>query len=63
MEFTAKQIAEFIQGRVEGDENAIVNTFAKKFPTAEKISTILFHKFWKNCIIEFMKFVIAVTTG
>ncbi len=29
MEFTAKQIAEFIQGRVEGDENAIVNTFAK----------------------------------
>ena len=29
MEFTAKQIAEFIQGRVEGDENATVNTFAK----------------------------------
>ena len=29
MEFTAKQIAELIQGRVEGDENAIVNTFAK----------------------------------
>ena len=29
MEFTAKQIAEFIQGRVEGDENAAVHTFAK----------------------------------
>ena len=29
MEFTAKQIAELIQGRVEGDENASVNTFAK----------------------------------
>lgn len=29
MEFTAKQIAQFIQGRVEGDENATVNTFAK----------------------------------
>ncbi|MBR1462700.1 MAG: UDP-3-O-(3-hydroxymyristoyl)glucosamine N-acyltransferase [Prevotella sp.] len=29
MEITAKQIAGFIQGRVEGDENAIVNTFAK----------------------------------
>ena len=29
MEFTAKQIAEFVQGRVEGDENAIVNNFAK----------------------------------
>ena len=29
MEFTAKQIAELIQGRVEGDEKATVNTFAK----------------------------------
>ena len=29
MEFTAKQIAEFVQGRIEGDENATVNTFAK----------------------------------
>ena len=29
MEFTAKQIAEFIQGRVEGDENAAIHTFAK----------------------------------
>ena len=29
MEFTAKQIAEFTGGRVEGNENATVNTFAK----------------------------------
>lgn len=29
MEFTAKQIAEFVEGRVEGNENASVNTFAK----------------------------------
>lgn len=29
MEFTAKQIAAFIQGRVEGDENAAVHAFAK----------------------------------
>ena len=29
MEFTAKQIAELIQGRVEGDENTAVSTFAK----------------------------------
>ena len=29
MEFTAKQIAEFIQGRVEGNEQATVSTFAK----------------------------------
>jgi len=29
MEFTAKQIAEFVEGRVEGNEQATVNTFAK----------------------------------
>ena len=29
MEFTAKQIAEFVGGRVEGNENAAVHTFAK----------------------------------
>ena len=29
MEFTAGQIAQFIQGKVDGDESAIVNTFAK----------------------------------
>jgi len=29
MNFTAKQIADFIGGRVEGDENAVVSTFAK----------------------------------
>lgn len=29
MEFTAKQIAEFVNGNVEGDENATVNAFAK----------------------------------
>ena len=28
MEFTAKQIAEYIGGKVEGDELASVNTFA-----------------------------------
>ena len=29
MEFSAKQIAEFIHGKIEGDENATVKTFAK----------------------------------
>ena len=29
MEFKAKQIADYIGGTVEGDENAAVNTFAK----------------------------------
>ena len=29
MEFTAKQIASFIEGKVEGDENTKIHTFAK----------------------------------
>ena len=29
MEFSAKQIAEYIQGVIVGDENASVHTFAK----------------------------------
>ena len=29
MEFTAKQIAELIGGKVEGDENATISTFSK----------------------------------
>lgn len=29
MEFSAKQIAQFIGGTIEGDENAKVHTFAK----------------------------------
>ena len=29
MEFTAKQVAQFIQGSIEGDENVTINTFAK----------------------------------
>ena len=29
MEFSAKQIAEYIQGTIVGDENATVHTFAK----------------------------------
>ena len=29
MEFTAKQIADFVHGRVEGNENAVVSSFSK----------------------------------
>ena len=29
MEFSAKQIAEYLGGKVDGDENASVKTFAK----------------------------------
>lgn len=29
MEFTAKQVAAFIHGRIEGDENTVINSFSK----------------------------------
>ena len=40
MEFTAKQIAEFIQGSVEGNENASVHTFAKIRCTGSHIVSV-----------------------
>ena len=44
MEFTAQQIAQFVQGRVEGDENATVNTFAKIEEGKEGATLIMFTK-------------------
>ena len=41
MQFTAKQIAEFIGGRVEGNEQAIVSTFAKIEEATEGAITFL----------------------
>ncbi|MDE6647904.1 MAG: UDP-3-O-(3-hydroxymyristoyl)glucosamine N-acyltransferase, partial [Prevotella sp.] len=41
MEFTAKQIADFIGGRVEGNELATVNTFAKIEESTEGAITFL----------------------
>ena len=41
MQFTAKQIAEFIGGRVEGNEQATVNTFAKIEEATEGAITFL----------------------
>ena len=42
MEFSAKQIAAFIQGEIIGDENATVHTFAKRylFPFQSEIYTL-----------------------
>ena len=31
MEFTAKQLAQVLRGTVDGDENATITKFAKKF--------------------------------
>ena len=41
MQFTAKQIADFIGGRVEGNEQATVNTFAKIEEASEGAITFL----------------------
>ena len=41
MQFTAKQIADFIGGRVEGNEQAIVSTFAKIEEAGEGAITFL----------------------
>lgn len=52
MEFTAQQIAQFVQGRVEGDENATVNTFAK----SKKVRKALSRSFLTlNTLIMFTK--------
>ena len=44
MEFSAKQIAEFVGGKVEGDELATVNSFAKIEEGKNKINLITWGK-------------------
>ena len=45
MEFSAKQIATFIQGEIVGDENATVHTFAKiEAGTAAELDWLLYNK-------------------
>ena len=52
MEFTAKQIADFIGGRVEGNENAVVNTFAKIEEGQEGAITFLSNPKYTQYIYE-----------
>ena len=52
MEFTAKQIADFIGGRVEGNENALVNTFAKIEEGKEGAITFLSNPKYTQYIYE-----------
>ncbi len=52
MEFTAKQIADFIGGRVEGNENAVVNTFAKIEEGKEGAITFLSNPKYTQFIYE-----------
>ncbi len=52
MEFTAKQIADFIGGRVEGNENARVNTFAKIEEGQEGAITFLSNPKYTSYVYE-----------
>ena len=52
MEFTAKQITDFIGGRVEGNENAVVNTFAKIEEGKEGAITFLSNPKYTQYIYE-----------
>ena len=53
MEFTAKQIAEMIGGRVEGNENAAINSFAKieegKVPVEPQIHPLSLRNTVERC--------------
>ncbi len=52
MDFTARQIADFIGGRVEGNENATVNTFAKIEEGKEGAITFLSNPKYTSYIYE-----------
>ena len=52
MEFTAKQIAEFVHGRVEGNENAAIHTFAKIEEGAEGAISFLSNPKYLHYIYE-----------
>ena len=52
MQFTAKQIADFIGGRVEGNEQAIVSTFAKIEEATEGAITFLSNPKYTSYIYE-----------
>lgn len=52
MEFTAKQIADFVGGRVEGNEQAVVNTFAKIEEGKEGAISFLSNPKYTNYLYE-----------
>ena len=52
MEFTAKQIADFVGGRVEGNEQAVVNTFAKIEKGKEGAISFLSNPKYTNYLYE-----------
>ena len=60
MEFTAKQIADFLGGRVEGNEQAVVNTFAKIEEGKEGAISFLSNPKYTNYLYETKASVVLV---
>ena len=52
MEFTARQIADYLHGTIEGNENAAVHTFAKIEETAEGAITFLANPAYTHYIYQ-----------
>ena len=63
MEFSAKQIAELIQGSVEGNENATVNSFAKIEEGKEGAISFLANSKYTHYIYETKSSVVLVDEG
>ncbi len=60
MEFSAQQIAELIQGRIEGDANAVINSFAKIEEGKPGAISFLSNKKYTNYIYETQASVVLV---
>ena len=60
MEFTAKQIAAFIQGRVEGDDNAAVHTFAKIDEGVPGAISFLSNPKYTHCIYDTQSSIVLI---
>lgn len=63
MEFSAKQIAELLQGRVEGNENATVSTFAKIEEGKEGALSFLANPKYLHYIYETKSSIVLVDEG
>ena len=61
MEFSAKQIAGFIQGTIEGDENATVHTFAKIEEGVPGAISFLANPKYTNYIYETQSSIVLVS--
>lgn len=63
MEFSAKQIAELLQGRIEGNENVTVNTFAKIEEGKPGALSFLSNQKYTNYIYSTQSSIVLVDEG